>query len=161
MGKFHQGIDWQYGAIYNDATLTGGKDTFIPAFTLSNGTVGTALGTAGNPLVTAGTGGGSAMTSAEFLANLRSTTGAKTSVNSGIASVTILALNANRKGATITNTDANALLLDLSGGTASSTSFSVSIPANGYYEVPFGYTGLITGIWAADGAGAALVTEFV
>lgn len=100
------------------------------------------------------------MTSTEFLADLRSTTGTKTAVNSGTGSVNILASNANRKGATITNTDANALYLDLSGGTASSTSFSVAIAANGYYEVPFGFTGLITGIWAADGAGAALVTEF-
>lgn len=99
------------------------------------------------------------MTSTEFLADLRSTTGTKSSVNSGVASVTILASNASRKGATITNTDANALYLDLSGGTASSTSYSVAVSSAGYYEVPFGYTGLITGIWAADGTGAALVTE--
>lgn len=125
-----------------------------------NPVTGEPFGSASNPLITAGTGGSSAMTSAEFLANLRSATGTKSAVASGIASVTILALNANRKGATITNTDANALYLDLSGGTASSTSFSVSIAANGYYEIPFGYTGLITGIWAADGAGSALVTEF-
>jgi hypothetical protein len=100
------------------------------------------------------------MTSAEFLGNLRSGTGTKTSVNSGTSSVTILASNANRKGATVFNTDANALYLDLSGGTASSTSFTVSVATNAYYEVPFGYTASITGIWAADGAGAALVTEF-
>lgn len=101
------------------------------------------------------------LTAASLLSSLRSTTGTKSAVNSGTSSVTILASNANRKGATVTNTDANALYLDLSGGTASSTSFSVAIAANGYYEVPFGYTGLITGIWAADGAGQALVTEFV
>ena len=30
----------------------------------------------------------------------------------------------------------------------------------GYYEVPFGYTGQLTGIWATDpGDGAARVTE--
>lgn len=85
---------------------------------------------------------------------------AKTSVASGTASVTILAANANRRGATISNTDANILYLDLSGGTASATSFTVAVAANGYYEVPFGYTGLITGVWAVDGTGAALVTEF-
>jgi hypothetical protein len=87
-------------------------------------------------------------------------TGTKTSVNSGAASVTILAANTARKGATVTNTDANILYLDLSGGTASTTSHTVAVPTGSYYEAPFGYTGLITGIWAADGSGAALVTEF-
>lgn len=87
-------------------------------------------------------------------------TGTLSSVESGIASVTILAANTARKGATITNTDANALYLDLSGGTASATSYSVAVAAAGYYEVPYGFTGLITGIWAADGTGAAKVTEF-
>lgn len=93
--------------------------------------------------------------------DLRSATGTKSAVASATGSTTILLANAARKGATITNTDANALYLDLSGGTASSTNFSVSIAANGYYEVPFGYAGLITGAWAADGSGSALVTEFV
>jgi hypothetical protein len=91
----------------------------------------------------------------------RTATGTKSTVNSGIASANILASNASRKGATITNTDANVLYLDLSGGTASSTSYSVAVASGGFYELPWPtYTGLITGIWAADGAGAALVTEF-
>jgi hypothetical protein len=84
----------------------------------------------------------------------------KSSVASGIASVTILAANTARKGAIVTNTDANALYLDLSGGTASSTSYSVAVASGEYYEMPYGYTGLVTGIWAADGTGSALVTEF-
>lgn len=106
-------------------------------------------------------GSSAAMTSAQFLANVRSTTGAKTPVNSAVSSTTILAANPDRKGATITNTDANTLYLDLSGGTASATSFTVMVGSGEYYEVPYGYTGLITGIWAGDGSGAALVTEFV
>lgn len=87
-------------------------------------------------------------------------TGTLSSVASGVASVTILAANAARRGAVVTNTDANALHLDLSGGTASTTSFSVKVAADGYYEVPYGFTGAITGIWALDGTGSALVTEF-
>lgn len=84
------------------------------------------------------------------------------SVASAAASTTILAANPRRKGATIFNTDANALCLDLSGGTATATTrFHVRLTQNQYYEVPFGYTGLITGIWEADGAGAANVAEFV
>lgn len=83
------------------------------------------------------------------------------SVASAAASTTILAANNKRKGATVFNTDANALCLNLAGGTATTTtSFHVRLTQNTYFEVPFGYTGLITGIWEADGAGAANVCEF-
>lgn len=85
----------------------------------------------------------------------------RSSVSSGIVSVAIAAANPDRVGAVITNTDANALYLDMTGGTASATAFTVSVAANGTYEVPYGFTGAITGIWAADGTGAALVTEFI
>lgn len=95
-----------------------------------------------------------------FSIRLAASAAALTSVNSAATSGTILAANAARKGASISNTDANALYLDLSGGTASATNYSVKVAADGYFEVPFGLTGLITGIWASDGAGAALATEF-
>jgi hypothetical protein len=99
-------------------------------------------------------------TNVEFLAALRST-GTHSSVNSANSSVTILASNANRKGARIFNTDANALYLDLSGGTAvAATRAQVKLATDEGYDVPFGCTGLITGIWAADGAGVASVVEF-
>lgn len=88
-----------------------------------------------------------------------------TSVSSTAASQTIKAANTARLGLSISNTDANILYLLLGGGTASATNFTVAISgatatAIGYYEVPYGFTGAITGIWAVDGAGAALVTEF-
>lgn len=88
-------------------------------------------------------------------------TGAKSNVPSSATSVTILASNANRKGAIIYNDSTQILYLDLSGGTASSSSYSVQIPANGYFEVPGPsiYSGAITGIWAAAN-GNARVTEF-
>lgn len=80
-------------------------------------------------------------------------------VASGVVSATLLAANASRRGATITNTDANALYVKY-GSTASATSFTVTIPANGYWEMPYPtYTGIITGIWAADGTGSAIITE--
>lgn len=93
-------------------------------------------------------------------ASLKSGTPTRSSVNSGTSSVTILASNANRKGATILNSDANALLLDLSGGTAASTRYQVRLAQYQSYEVGSGYTGAITGIWEADGAGIADVVEF-
>lgn len=83
------------------------------------------------------------------------------SVASAAASTSLLAANARRKGATIFNTDANALCVRLDGGTATTTTgFNVRLTQNQYYEVPFGYTGAITGIWEADGAGAANLAEF-
>lgn len=101
------------------------------------------------------------MTQTEFLAALRSGTGTHSSVNSGTSSVTILAANASRKGAIIMNTDANNLFLDFSGGTAVAASRAQKkLGQNESAEVPAGYTGLITGIWAADGAGVASVVEF-
>lgn len=93
------------------------------------------------------------------------TTGAKSNVNDGASSVTILAANASRKGALFWNDSTVALYLDLSGGTATTTSCSVKVPADGLYELPDNgkrgvYTGLITGIWSSDASGAVRVTEF-
>jgi hypothetical protein len=93
-------------------------------------------------------------------ASLKSGTATRTTVNSGTSSVTIIASNANRKGATIFNSDANALLLDLSAGTAASTRCQVRLTQYQTYEMPSGFTGAVTGIWEADGAGIADVVEF-
>ncbi len=94
-------------------------------------------------------------------ADLRSGTGTVTAVASQTGAITILAANAVRKGATIYNSDANALTLLLSdAGEVSGTNLSTIIAAGGYYEVPFGYAGRIRGLWAADGTGSAFVTEF-
>lgn len=93
--------------------------------------------------------------------NPPSLTGTQSSVASGTSDVTILPSNAVRKGATVFNDDANALYLLLSSGTSSSTNFTVSLPGSGgYYEVPYTYTGVIKGSWAANGSGSARVTEF-
>jgi hypothetical protein len=86
-------------------------------------------------------------------------TGASTAVASGTGAVTILAANANRIGATVFNDDANILYLLLGAGTVTTSLYTAQIPTNGYYEVPFGFTGILTGLWAADGSGSARVTE--
>ncbi|UZJ58562.1 hypothetical protein OKW98_18465 [Pseudomonas sp. KU26590] len=80
-----------------------------------------------------------------------------TSVTSAAANTTLLAANAARRGATIFNESTSVLYLKL-GSASSITSYTVIIAANGYYEVPFGYTGAITGLWASAN-GAARVTE--
>lgn len=89
-----------------------------------------------------------------------SAAGSKTSVNSTTSSVQVASANPDRVGVSVQNTDENSLYLDLSGGTASSTSHTVEVPSGAYYEAPFGYKGSITGAWSADGSGSALVTEF-
>lgn len=88
-------------------------------------------------------------------------TGTKANVASSASSVTILAANTARKGAIIYNDSTQVLYLDLTGGTASNSSYSVQVPSQGYFEVPGPsiYTGAITGIWAAAN-GNARVTEF-
>ncbi|HVI41776.1 MAG TPA: hypothetical protein VM577_14080 [Anaerovoracaceae bacterium] len=88
----------------------------------------------------------------------RSTIGTTTTVDASATNVTLLALNTSRTGATIFNDSLQILYVKL-GITASTSSFTVRILPNGYYETPFGYTGEIDGIW--DGAsGNARITEF-
>lgn len=93
-------------------------------------------------------------------ASLRSGTATRTTVSSVTTSVTILASSSTRKGAVICNTDANALLLDLSGGTAATSRFQQRLTQYQSYEIPAGYTGAITGVWEADGTGQADVVQF-
>lgn len=89
-----------------------------------------------------------------------STSGTATpaSVSASVTSVSILASNANRKGATIWNNSTANLYLEL-GATAGASAFTARLGAGGYYEVPFTYTGAISGIWDAAN-GSALVREF-
>lgn len=90
-------------------------------------------------------------------------TGAITSVNDAAADTTILASNANRKGATFFNDSTAVLYLALASVTASVTVYTVKIAAGGYYELPVNkggvYTGVVKGIWDADASGAVRVTE--
>ncbi|RJP21683.1 MAG: hypothetical protein C4529_07080 [Deltaproteobacteria bacterium] len=79
-------------------------------------------------------------------------------VASSASSVTILAANAARKGAIVYN-DVDKYLYLKFGATASTTSFTVKMGPGDYYEVPFGYTGILDGIWEASPTGSARVTE--
>jgi len=88
----------------------------------------------------------------------RSGTATQSSVASSASSVTILAANTARDGATIYNDSTQILYLLLGTGPASSTVHTVQMAAASYYEVPYGYTGIITGIWASAN-GSARVTQ--
>lgn len=85
-------------------------------------------------------------------------------VSSSASNVTLLAANPSRQGASIYN-DSTAILYIKMGATASTSSFTIALPAGAtpaaaaFFEVPFGYTGQIDGIWASAN-GAARVTEY-
>jgi len=81
----------------------------------------------------------------------------RTSVASAMATTTLLAANANRLGATVFNNSTANLYLALGAG-AGTTNFTIKLAAGAYYPIPFGFTGIISGIWDAVN-GNALVTE--
>jgi hypothetical protein len=81
-----------------------------------------------------------------------------TSVNDTASSTTLLALNTSRFGATIFNDSTSDLYVKL-GTTASTSSFTIKLSQDDYYEVPNGYTGRIDGVWSSDASGAARITE--
>lgn len=91
-------------------------------------------------------------------------TGTKASVAASGTSITILALNLNRKSAKIVNDSTAILYLDATGGTASSSSYTDFVPGS-VSGVPStltinNFTGLLTGIWASA-TGNARVSEYV
>jgi len=63
-------------------------------------------------------------------------------------------------GVIVDNADETALAYQFS-ATASSTDFTARLVPNDLYETPFGFTGVITGIWSSDASGSARITEFV
>jgi len=93
--------------------------------------------------------------------NLAPTTNTPAKSNATVSgsSFTVLAANAARRMATFFNDGAATVYLDLSGGTASTTSYSVQIPPQGYYELPQpAVTNLVTGI-GSSATGTVRVTE--
>jgi gentisate 1,2-dioxygenase len=83
-----------------------------------------------------------------------------TSVDSSTAPQVLVA-QGDKPGATIRNTDANTLYVLIGTGTVSATNHTVALASGDYFETPSFYNGeIITGVWAADGSGAALITVF-
>lgn len=80
-------------------------------------------------------------------------------VSSSATSVQLFAQNLRAEGRTVKNESTAVLYLKF-GTTASVTSYTVDIPAGGFYEFPTRelYTGIVHGIWAAAN-GTARCTE--
>jgi hypothetical protein len=88
----------------------------------------------------------------------RSATGGTVAVGSATSATTLKAGNTARKGLTIYNDSTAVLYVLLGAGTVSTSLFTVQMASESYYEVPFGFTGIVTGIWASVN-GTAMVTE--
>lgn len=121
----------------------------------------------------AGSGNQEVVTLADSAGNLLGTTGAPlvvmlvpastgnlTAPALAVTSFTALAGNTARKAATFYNDSVNTVYLALSAA-ASTTSYTVQIPPNGYYELPGDitvYTGIVTAT-SAVASGNLRVTE--
>lgn len=86
-----------------------------------------------------------------------STTATPSTQAASITSVELLPANPARKGAQFWNASPSTLFVKL-GGVATATDYSFQMGTGDYYEVPFGYTGAIGGIWQAA-SGNVLITE--
>lgn len=84
------------------------------------------------------------------------------SVADAASSTTLLVTNSSRNGASIFNNSTEILYVLQGGGTASTSNFSVKLDPGDYWESPHpNYVrGGLTGIWANNAAGAALVTDW-
>jgi len=142
----NQSTPTDVSTLAKDATLTGGSQkTQVTNFPSTQAISATAL-----PLPA-----GAATSALQNQMIQRPGTSTTTSVTTTASSSSVLALNANRKGATIMCISGT-VLINL-GATASATVYTVRLIPNAYYEVPFGYTGVISGI----GVGSLSVTELV
>ncbi len=73
--------------------------------------------------------------------------------------VTLAAANAARKGL-LAHNDSPSILYLKYGATATTSSYTVKIAADGYWEMPEPiYVGIIDGIWSADSTGSVRLTE--
>ena len=80
------------------------------------------------------------------------------SISGSASNQQFLMSNSSRKGATFYNDSTATLYLKL-GTTASTSSYTVQLTPQSYYELPYPvYTGRIDGIWSSA-TGSALVTE--
>lgn len=90
---------------------------------------------------------------------IKAGTGTRTSVAAADTNTLILAANALRKGAIIMNGADKTLYLGLGTAAASTSNYTVQVPATESYAVPYSFSGEIRGIWETGPSGSAYVTE--
>jgi hypothetical protein len=89
----------------------------------------------------------------------KSSVGNAVSVTGTVADVVLLPANNARLGATIHNASPEVLYVLLANTTCTPDVYTTSIYADGYYELPYGYVGVVHGTWYAPNSGHARVTE--
>jgi hypothetical protein len=127
-----------------------------PTASLLNATV-VGSGSAGTPAAGVVTVQGIASMTALITAEKRSASSAVTSVAASATSVNLLASNANRIAAIITNDGSQVCYVKL-GTTASNVSYTYRLTANSAVVVDGQYTGAIDAIWS-NASGNARITE--
>lgn len=90
-----------------------------------------------------------------------STNGTITSVTAVNTDTLLLPPNVNRRGVFLYNDTTSAVLkIGFSNTTVTSTNFSVQLSSGGVFEIPFGYTGELRGLWSVnEPTGAVRITE--
>ncbi len=154
----------EYGVVVRNIpsgtqTVSGSGNFTVAQATASNlnaAVVGT--GTAGSPATGVVTVQGITNGTAIPTSTTKSATGTATSVAAAGTAQTLAALNASRLGISIYNESQQNLYVKL-GSAATVSSYTVRLRGDAYYEVPYGYTGIITGIWDGTPAGSARITE--
>ncbi len=98
---------------------------------------------------------------AHFQRLSRPTVATRTSVNAAQINTLLLAANpVARMGASIYNGGGTALYVACGTTPATTADFTHKIAPGGMWEVPYGYSGEIRGIWDATASGAAKITEY-
>ena len=87
------------------------------------------------------------------------TTGTQATPSLSTTSATLLAANTNRRGASVFNNSTSIVYVRLSATASSTTTFTVKLEPNDYYEVPSNYNGAITAILNTGTTTAVQVTE--
>lgn len=88
----------------------------------------------------------------------KSSTSSLTSVAATTSSTTLVAANPNRISTLIYNESSNKLYIGLTSSAISTTSYTIQLMPNSYWELPISYTGQINGIWNGTN-GSARITD--
>ncbi len=122
--------------------------------------VQTSTGGGGGGTVDQGTGGVSAwlITGTVTTNPTLPSTATVSNIAASASNVTLKISNAARRGLSVYN-DSSSVLYVKFGTTASTSSYTIQMAANSYYELPQPcYTGIVDGIWASA-TGNARITE--
>lgn len=127
---------------YASGSVTFGNPLFIA------GSDGTTL----HPILTDGSG--------RIVTTQKAASSSITPISASASNTQLLAANASRLGASIYNGADQTMYVAL-GNTLTTESYSVKVAVDQYYEVPFGYTGVLYAVWDSGPEGYAQVTEVV